>query len=241
MCVVGGVGWHRRENNKSMQKPNDFEILGNKLEDLVWSGSKHSSLYGFLFLHSQYLQNISRGPGEFHFLIVFSPTTTYHPTFPLLPVLLLSPFHPSMSQLSTLKWRHSSEMIRLERSALKMKIPWKVMRIPYLYDLSLIQRPSLAKSLRTLEWPTSSSFPVLLAHVHSLQGLLIHPIWGYEVLMGRPFRDYTEITKIHGQEESLYTFSEPKLMCSLLSDFRRWRKTAVEKQRDKFWRIGICI
>ena len=103
MCVVGGVGWQRRENNKSMQKPNDSQILGNKLEDWVWSGSKHSSLYGFLFLHSQYLQNISTGPGEFHFLIVFSPTATYHPTFPLLPVLLLSPFHPSMSQLSTLK------------------------------------------------------------------------------------------------------------------------------------------
>lgn len=60
-----------------------------------------------------------------------------------------------------------------------------------------------------------------------------------EAVMGRPLRDYTEMTKIHGQEKSLYTFSEPNLMCSLLSDFRRGRKTAVEKQKDKFWRIGI--
>ena len=110
--------------------------------------------------------------------LFFSPTTTYHPTFPLLPVLLLSFFHPSRSQLSTLKWRHSSEMIQLERSALKMKMPRKVIRISYLYDLSLIQRPSLVQFLRTLERPSSSSFPVLLAHVHSLQGLLIHPVWG---------------------------------------------------------------
>lgn len=37
MCVVGGVGWQRRENNKSIQKPIDSQILGNKLEDgLEW-------------------------------------------------------------------------------------------------------------------------------------------------------------------------------------------------------------
>lgn len=127
-------------------------------------------------------------------------------------------------------------MIQLERSALKMKMPRKAMRISYLYDLSLIQRPSSVQSLRTLEWPTRSSFPVLLAHVQSLQGRLIQS----EVVMGRPFRDDTEMTEIHGQERNLYTFSEPNLMCSLLSDFRRGRKTAVEKQKDQFWRIGIC-
>lgn len=113
-------------------------------------------------------------------------------------------------------------------------MPRKAMRISYLYDLSLIQRPSSVQSLRTLEWPTRSSFPVLLAHVQSLQGRLIQS----EAVMGRPFRDYTEMTKIHGQERNLYTFSEPNLMCSLLSDFRRGR-LLQKNRRTNFGELGF--
>ena len=90
MCVVGGVRWQRRENENQCRQPNDSQILGNKLEDWVWSGSKHSSPCGFLFLHSQYLQNISRGPGEFHFLTVF------------LSHYYLSPYIPSPSSSSSI-------------------------------------------------------------------------------------------------------------------------------------------